>query len=59
MTWNRKYRKSSGSISWTVELSGWIWEAEQLFLGLPTQREIATTGGQKLRGEFRWLPAFR
>jgi hypothetical protein len=44
--------------SWTAEQSGWIYEAEQFFLGLPTQREIATTGGQKLRGEFRGLAAF-
>jgi uncharacterized protein YcbX len=28
-----------------VELSGRICETEQLFLGMPTQREIATTGG--------------
>ena len=41
-----------------AEQSGWICEAEQLFLGLPTQRQIATTGGEKLRGEFRGLAAF-
>jgi hypothetical protein len=41
-----------------AERSGWIREAEQLFLGLPTERKIAATGRQKLRGKFRWLAAF-
>ena len=56
MYYDRKYRQIEAFL--VAERSGWIGEAEQLFLGWPTQREIATAGGEKLRGEFRWLTTF-
>jgi hypothetical protein len=37
----QKYRKTSGSVPWRGEVSGWICEAEQCFLRLPTYRKIA------------------
>src|ERR1700675_4784647 len=50
--------KGPVSNSWAAEVSGGIREAEQFFLRVPAQRKIATTGRQKLRGEFRGLAAF-
>ena len=54
----QKYRKTSGSVPWRGEVSGWICEAEQCFLRLPTYRKIAAAGRQKLSGEFRRLAPF-
>jgi hypothetical protein len=34
----------------TAQRSGWTREAEQFFLGLPTQRKVAAAGRQKLGG---------
>ena len=50
--------RAQAVFSWAVGRSGWICEAEQFFLRLPAQWELAATGREKLRGEFRWLAAF-
>jgi hypothetical protein len=56
-TRDRKDRKSPRSISLMAELSGLICEAEQFFLGMPSERKVATAGRQILSGEFRRLTA--
>jgi hypothetical protein len=51
-------RRSPKVFSGAAERSDWIYEAKQLFLRLPAEREIAAASREKLRGEFRWLAAF-
>jgi hypothetical protein len=52
-------RASSLDSSTTIRyIQGWICEAEQFFLGWPTERQVAAAGGEKLSGEFRWLATF-